>query len=62
MRAAARIWAISANLSAAVMRSGDKGFGAGWVSRMKTVRDQKGMIRRTVPKNYNNTSAIKDLS
>jgi hypothetical protein len=50
MRAAARIWAISANRSAAFMRSGDKGFGAGWASRMETVRDQL-MIGRTVPNN-----------
>jgi hypothetical protein len=40
MRAAAKIWPISASRSAAVMRSGDKGFGAGWVSRMETLRDQ----------------------
>ena len=49
MTAAAKIWPISASRSVAVMRSGDKGFGAG-ASRMKTVRDQL-MIGRTVPKN-----------
>jgi hypothetical protein len=48
MRAAARIWPISANRSAAVMRSGDRGFGAGWASRMETVRNQL-MFGLTVP-------------
>jgi hypothetical protein len=33
MRAAARMSAISASRSAALMRSGDKGFGAEWASR-----------------------------
>ena len=40
MRPAARISAISARRSGALMRSGDKGLGPEWVSYMETVRDQ----------------------
>jgi hypothetical protein len=40
MGPAAKVSAISARRSAALMRLGDKGFGPAWVSYMETVRDQ----------------------